>query len=95
MKKSEAHGWAFVSEDRIVHGGPLHLVRVIFHSNDDKDELKAYDGLSTTGRQVFTIQGDHEKSESYEIGAELRTGLYVTLTADCHVTVIFDPLGDE
>lgn len=89
------HGWAFVSEDRIVHSGPLHLVRVVFHSNNDGDQVKAYDGLSATGRQVFTIMGKADKSETHEIGAELRTGLYVTLSSSCHVTVVLDPLGDE
>lgn len=92
---SGPHGWTFVSEDRIVHSGPLHLVRIIFHSNNDGDQTKAYDGLSDTGRQVFAIYGDADKSESYEIGVELRTGLYVTLSSSCHVTVVFDPLGDE
>lgn len=92
---SEPHGWAFVSKERLVHSGPLHLVRVIFYSNDDQDNVKAYDGLSATGRQVFNITGNDAITESYEIGVRLTTGLYVTLTDDCQVTIVFDPLGDE
>lgn len=92
---SGPHGWAFVSADRIVHSGPLHLIRVIFHSNNNGDNAKAYDGLSATGRQVFQLYGDADYAEGYEIGAGLRTGLYVTLSGSCHLTVIFDPLGDE
>lgn len=92
---TDAHGWSFVELDRLVHSGPLDLVRVIFYSNDDADVLKAYDGLSDTGRQVFQISGEDAKSEAFELGVRLTTGLYVTLTADCNATLIFDPLGDE
>jgi len=92
---TEGHGWAFVKKDRLVHSGPLHLVRVVFYSHDDSDEIKAYDGLTTTGRQVFNISGEHEKSESFEIGVMLTTGLYVTLTSDCEALVVFDPIEDE
>lgn len=95
MVKVEPHGWAFVSEDRLVHSGPLHLVRVIFHSNSNGDQAVAYDGLSNTGRQVFQLFGDTDYTEGYELGVELTTGLYVTLSGSCNLTVVFDPLGDE
>ncbi len=92
---SESHGWAFVSANRVVHSGPVNLVRIVFTSNTNGDNLKAYDGSGVEGRQICELRGDTDYTEGYEFGAELANGLYVTLSGNCFATVVFDPLGDE
>jgi len=95
MTAEKGHGWAFVSEDRIVHGGPLHLIRAIVRFNNTGDQVKAYDGLSATGRQVLEVFGTENRDNDFEIGIRLTTGLYVTLSSGSKVLIVFDPIEDE
>lgn len=89
---SNGHGWLFVTESRIVHDGPLHLIRAVIRFNNTGDQLKAYDGLSATGRQCFEAFGTENADKGFEIGVRLTTGLYVTISSGSKVLLVFDPL---